>query len=327
MQPTYIRHITVRKLFEDNQEKLFLDLVTSDDGLENKVTEKAIHRPGLALAGFVELFTFHRVQVLGNTEILYIKKLEESVKHIAFERIFQFEIPCIIVTNDNLVPQEMLNQCNIKKVPVFRTPLSTTDLTHLLIDYLDEQFAPQTMLHGSLVDVYGTGMLFTGRSGIGKSEIALDLVERGHRLVSDDIVIVTKKAEGILIGTGTTLLKQFMEIRGVGIIDVRRMFGVRAIRLQKRVEMEVELVDWDDSEDYERLGLEETKKNILGVEIDSVKLPIFPGKNITVIAESLALNHHLKVYGYHPAKEFNDMLLQTIQDRKRVREYLRRDTE
>ncbi len=321
------KFLLVKQLYEDNREKLKLELINSSNSMEQKITEKDIHRPGLALAGFVELFTYHRVQVLGNTEILYIRKLDETSKRLSFERLFQFDIPCIIITNNNLVPETMLKLAEEKNVPIFRTPLSTTDLTHLLFDYLDDQFAPQTMLHGSLVDVYGTGMLFTGRSGIGKSEIALDLVERGHRLVSDDVVIVTKKAEGVLIGTGTTLLKQFMEIRGVGIIDVRRMFGVRAIRLQKRVEMEVELVEWDEREDYERLGLEEHKKKILGVEIDFVKLPIFPGKNITVIAESLALNLHLKVYGYHPAREFNDKLLQTIKDRRRVREYLRRDTE
>jgi HPr kinase/phosphorylase len=170
-------------------------------------------------------------------------------------------------------------------------------------------------------------MLFTGRSGIGKSEIALDLVERGHRLVSDDVVVLTKKAEGILIGTGTEMLKHYMEIRGVGIIDVRRMFGIRAVRLQKRVEIEVELVDWDDKEDYERLGLTEYKKNYLGVDINYMKLPIYPGKNITVVAESIALNLHLKVYGFNPAREFSDKLIRTIQDRRRVQQYLERDQE
>jgi len=327
MQPTYKKFITVKTFFEDTKDKLQLSLINSAEGLERKITEKDLHRPGLALAGFVELFTYHRVQILGNTEILYIKKLDENAKTVALERLFQFEIPCFIITNDNLAPEAMFRLGDARKIPIFRTPLSTTHFSHLLMDYLDDQFAPQTMLHGSLVDVYGTGMLFTGRSGIGKSEIALDLVEREHRLVSDDIVMVTKKAEGILIGSGTNLLKQFMEIRGVGIIDVRRMFGVRSIRLQKRLEMEVELVEWDEKEDYERLGLEEAKKNILGVDIDFVKLPIFPGKNITVIAESMALNLHLKVYGHHPAREFSDNLLKTIEDRKRVREYLRRDTE
>jgi HPr kinase/phosphorylase len=267
------------------------------------------------------------VQILGNTEILYLKKLHQETKIQALERFFQFEIPCIIITNNNMIPEEMFHLAEQKNIPIFRTPFTTTDLTHLLIDYLDDKFAPQIILHGSLVDVYGTGMLFTGRSGIGKSEIALDLIERGHRLVSDDVVVLTRKAEGVLIGSSTEMLRHLIEIRGVGIIDVRRMFGIRAIRLQKRVEMEVELVEWNDNEDYERLGVEEHKKEILGIPIIYVKLPIFPGKNITVIAESLALNLHLMVYGYHPAKEFNDRLLRTIRDRKRAQKYLERDLE
>ncbi len=321
------RTLTVKKLYNDNRSKLHLELLNGAKGLDRRITEKDIHRPGLALAGFVELFTYHRVQVLGNTETLYLKKLNAASKTQALERIFRFEIPCFIITNNNLLPEDMHRLAEKKEIPLFRTPLSTTDLTHLLIDYLDDCFAPQITVHGSLVDVYGTGMLFTGRSGIGKSEIALDLVERGHRLVSDDIVVLTRKSEGVLMGTGNELLKHLMEIRGVGIIDVRRMFGIRAIRLQKRVEMEVELVEWDRNEAYERLGVDEEKKEYLGLEIDYVKLPIYPGKNITVIAESLALNLHLKVYGFHPAREFNDLLLRTIQDRQKIRKYLERDLE
>ena len=319
--------LTVQQLFEDIGERLNLKLNISDDGLQRRIIEKDIHRPGLALAGFVDLFAYHRVQVLGNTEMLFLNTLSDEEKQNSLQGLFHFEIPCIIVTNDNPIPEEMARLAQEKSVTIFRTPLSTTNLTHLLIDYLDDQFAPRIMMHGSLVDVYGTGMLFTGRSGIGKSEIALDLVERGHRLVSDDVVMLNRKAEGVIIGSGTEMLKHFMEIRGVGIIDIRRIFGIRAIRLQKRVEMEIELVDWDENEEYERLGLEEHKKNILGVDIQYVRLPIYPGRNIAVIAESLALNLHLKVYGFHPAKQFNENLNRTIQDRKRMREYLERDTE
>lgn len=319
--------ISVRQLYEDNQDRLNLNLETGDFGLNRRIIEKDIHRPGLALAGFVDLFASHRVQVLGNTEILFLNKLDDNARIDALERFFKFEIPCIIITNSNPVPKEMVKLAGVNEVPIFRTPLSTTDLTHLLIDYLDDQFAPCTTIHGSLVDVYGTGMLFTGRSGIGKSEIALDLVERGHRLVSDDIVQITRKAEGVVIGSGTEMLKHYMEIRGVGIIDIRRMFGIRAIRLQKRIEMEIELAEWDGEEDYERLGLEEQKKEILGVSVQYVRLPIFPGRCIAVIAESLALNLHLKVYGFHPAREFNDLLTRSIQDKRGVRQYLERDTE
>jgi HPr kinase/phosphorylase len=225
------------------------------------------------------------------------------------------------------VPDELIEVANSKKLAVFTTPYSTTVLIHLLSDYLDDKFAPRMNIHGTLVDVYGTGVLFTGRSGIGKSEIALDLIERGHRLVADDVVIFTKKAEGVLVGSGPEMLKHFMEIRGVGIIDVRQIFGIRAVRLQKRVEVLVELVEWDSQENYERIGLDEEYKDFLGVKIPYLQLPIFPGKNITVIAEVIALNIHLKIYGYHPAKAFNTRLMDTLINKKQVTDYVKKDFE
>jgi HPr kinase/phosphorylase len=286
-----------------------------------------LHRPGLALAGFLELFTYDRIQILGNTEMSYLRKLTPQERRTKFQSVFSFDIPCLIVTDSNEVFPEMIEEADSRKLAIFSTAHSTTVLIHLLSDYLDDRFAPQVTIHASLVDVYGTGLLFTGRSGIGKSEIALDLVERGHRLVADDVVFLTKKAEGVVLGSGPEMLKHFMEIRGVGIIDVRRMFGVRAIRLQKRVEMEVELVDWNDNEGYERLGLDEEYRDYLGVQIPLVKLPIYPGKNITVIAEVIALNLHLKVYGYHPAKSFNSRLMDIILNKKQVTDYLDKDFE
>lgn len=321
------KSLTIKQISTDNRARLKLRLVSGAAGIDRLVIEKDVHRPGLALAGFVQMFSHSRVQILGETEILYLNKLDDQQRKKALDNLFQFEMPCIFVTKNNKPPEELLHLTEKHSVPLFVTSLSTTDLTHLLIDYLDDFFAPRITVHGSLVDVYGTGILFTGRSGIGKSEISLDLVERGHRLVSDDVVVLTRKSEGVLVGSGSEMLRHLMEIRGVGIIDIRRMFGIRAIRLQKRVEMEVELVEWNESEDYERLGLDEQKKELLGIHIDYVKLPIYPGKNITVIAESLALNLHLKIYGFHPAKEFNDKLLRTIKDRRRVAQYLQRDLE
>ena len=319
--------LEVGLFFKDNEERLNLDLVTTREGLRRKITQKNLHRPGLALAGFLELFTFDRIQILGNTEMSYLRNLSSKDKKAKFQKVFEYDIPCLIVTDSNPVPSEMIEEANRKKLAVFSTTHSTTVFIHLLSDYLDDKFAPKITIHGSLVDVYGTGLLFTGRSGIGKSEIALDLVERGHRLVADDVVIVTKKAEGILMGSGPEMLKHFLEIRGVGIIDVRQMFGVRAIRLQKRVEMEVELVDWDGSESYERIGLDEEFKDFSGVKIPLIKLPIYPGKNITVIAEVIALNLHLKIYGYHPAQAFNARLMDALLDKKQVSNYLDKDYE
>ena len=321
------KSLTIKQIANDNRTRFKLRLVSGSAGIDRLVVEKDIHRPGLALAGFMELFSFSRVQILGETEILYLYSLSSETRLKALRNLFDYEIPCFIIAKNNKPPKELVKLTDEFNVPLFITPLTSTDLTHFLIDYLDDFFAPRITVHGSLVDVYGTGILFTGRSGIGKSEISLDLVERGHRLVSDDVVVLTRKSEGVLVGSGSEMLRHLMEIRGVGIIDIRRMFGIRAIRLQKRVEMEVELVEWTESEEYERLGLDEQKKELLGVEVDYVKLPIYPGKNITVIAESMALNLHLKIYGFHPAKEFNDKLLRTIKDRRRVAQYLERDLE
>ena len=232
------RSITIGFLVESNKARLRLTSLTGDIGYEKEITDKNIHRPGLALAGFVHLFRFDRVQVFGNTEISYLEQLEPAQREHALEGIFCFDIPLVVITSDNKVDDALLKIATAHKVPVLRTPFETTKFIYFLSDFLDDQFAPQTVVHGSFVDVYGIGVLLIGRSGIGKSEIALDLVERGHRLVADDVVMITRKGEGILMGSGTDLVKHFMEIRGLGLIDVRSMFGIRAIRFQKRVELD-----------------------------------------------------------------------------------------
>ena len=207
----------------------------------------------------------------------------------------------------------MIELCRQRSIPLVSTTTATTDAIHLISGHLDENFAPEISVHGSMVDVYGIGMLLTGKSGIGKSEIALDLVERGHRLVADDTVRISKISESVLMTRGHEKLKHFMEIRGVGIVDVREMFGIRAVRLQKRLEVQVDLRLWDGKEEYERLGLDETTNMIMGIKIPLIKLPVFPGKNITVIAETIALNLLLRAYGYNSAQEFQLRLAQEIQ--------------
>jgi HPr kinase/phosphorylase len=271
------------------------------------------------LAGYVELFTYDRVQVVGNTEIRYLKHLSLKERIQAAETLLRFDIPCIIITNDNSLDAEVLALITSKGISVFRTPLETTKLVYFLSDILDDQFSPQTVIHGSFIDVYGIGVVVTGRSGIGKSEIALDLVERGHRLVADDVIMVTRKGEGILIGAGTDVVKHFMEIRGLGLIDVRSIFGIRSIRFQKRVEILVELQEWKADHEYTRTGLDHESISILGVDIPHVKLPIFPGKNITVIVEVIALDYLLKHYGYDSAKEFAKRLDAAIAEKTKGR--------
>jgi HPr kinase/phosphorylase len=221
----------------------------------------------------------------------------------------------LVITDSNKPTDEMIELANKYKIPVFGSKYSTTKLSYLISDFLDDQFAPRLSIHGSFVDVYGVGMLFVGKSGIGKSEVALDLVERGHRLVADDVVILTKKGEGILIGAGTELVKHFMELRGIGIIDIRSMFGVRAIRYQKRLEVIIELEVWNSNSEYTRTGLDDSFMSLLDVEIPHVKLPIIPGKNITVISEIIALNYLLKHYGYDAAKVLQNRITRKIQQK------------
>ncbi len=286
--------------------------LTGNIGLENIISDKNLHRPQLALAGFVELFTFHRVQIFGNTELYYLQSLQLEDRISAFENISRFSIPCIIITNNHQLDDSLIEIAVKKNIAVFVTPFETTKTIALLSDFLDDQFADQAVVHGSFVDVYGVGVLLVGRSGIGKSEIALDLIERGHRLVADDIIMFTKKRENILMGTGTSLVKHFMEIRGLGIINVQKMFGIRAIRYQKRLEIIVELEEWDKDKDYTRTGLDEVPSNLLNVPVSTVKLPIFAGKNVTVITEVIALNYLLKTYGYNAAGVFADKLQEEI---------------
>jgi HPr kinase/phosphorylase len=300
--------ITVGFLYQSNKERLHFRMLNGECGFDKEIRDKNIHRPGLALAGYVDLFTFDRVQIFGNTEIRYLQSLPLEKRLAAFDTLFKFEIPCIFVTSDNVLDDEILELAAQHRIAIFQTPFETTKFSYFISDFLDDQFSPQTVVHGSFVDVYGIGVLITGRSGIGKSEVALDLVERGHRLVADDVVMIARKGEAILIGAGTELVKHFMEIRGLGLIDVRSMFGIRAIRFQKRVEVVIELQDWKPNEDYTRTGLDNEVTRILSVEVPLVKLPIFPGKNITVIAEVIAMNYLLKHYGYDAAREFTKRL-------------------
>jgi len=286
--------------------------LTGNIGLQNRISDKNLHRPQLALAGFVELFTYHRVQIFGNTELYYLQSLQLEDRISAFENISRFSIPCIIITNNHQIDNSLIEIAVKQNIAVFVTPFETTKTIALLSDFLDDQFADQAVVHGSFVDVYGVGVLLVGRSGIGKSEIALDLIERGHRLVADDIIMFTKKRENILMGTGTSLVKHFMEIRGLGIINVQKMFGIRAIRYQKRLEIIVELEEWDKDKDYTRTGLDEVPSNLLNVPVSTVKLPIFAGKNVTVITEVIALNYLLKTYGYNAAGVFADKLQEEI---------------
>jgi HPr kinase/phosphorylase len=330
LKETRKKSITVGFLYEANRTRLHLQHLNAGAGLEREVSDKNLHRPGLALAGYVELFTYNRVQIFGNTEIRYLKHLSQEERRKAFRTLLQFDLPCIVVTNGNSLDPDLVRLASEAGVAVLQTPFETTKFVYFLSDFLDDQFSPQTAVHGSFIDVYGIGVLLTGRSGIGKSEVALDLIERGHRLVADDVVMVTRKGEGILMGSGSDVVKHFMEIRGLGLVDIRSIFGIRSIRFQKRVEIIVELEEWQKDADYTRTGLDHQHVPVMGVETPYIRLPIFPGKNITVIVEVIAMDYLLKHYGYDAAKEFSRRLDSAIQERskgKRAIDYFEHDFE
>ncbi len=310
--------ISVAYLIERLRKRVKIDInafTAEDQSNKRYVTEADLHRPGLALAGFIKLFTHQRIQVFGNTECRYLNSLSPTEQKEAFENLTQFEIPVLFLTHGNELPDYLLDMAEEADIPVYGTPLESVDFLHRMRDFLEDQFALQTMLHGTMVDVYGIGILIAGKSGIGKSEVALDLVERGHRLVSDDAVILTKK-NNVLMSSATEMNKHFMEIRGLGIIDIMSMFGVRAIRYQKRLEVVLELSLWDEeSQDIERTGLNQDTTSIMGVEVPLINLPITPGKNITVIAEVIAMNYLLRHYGYDAAEAFQEKVKKHIAEK------------
>ncbi len=304
-----------------------LTLLNSEEGLKRKIQSAEIHRPGLALGGFMERFPHKRTQVLGQTEMAYLNSLPREKLVDALGNFFSFSMPWLIISKGLIPPPEMLAIADRKKTGIFSSRLSTTEVVSRLGAFLDNQFAPTITVHGTLVDVYGVGLLYTGKAGVGKSECALDLVERGHRMVADDVIKITRKSANYIVGTSSEILGQHMEVRGIGIIDIEALFGIRAIRLQKRIEVEVRLTFWEDSTHYERLGIEEKYTTILGVEIPLVTIPVSPGKNITVISEVIAMNHMLKVYGEHSAQDFSRRLTERLTRSSSIKDYLESDYE
>jgi HPr kinase/phosphorylase len=309
--------LDVQAFFNSYGEELQLSWLSEPMSGVIGITVADITRPGLLLAGFSGVFANEQLQIIGEVELAFLASLDTESRRAAVERLFEFELPCAFIAEVEEVDPLLIEAANRSRTPLFLTTMPTTTFKHQLLEILADSFAPAVSVHATLVDVYGVGLLFTGRSAIGKSECALDLVERGHRLVADDVVNIKQVRSNILIGSSNDVLTHHVEIRGLGIIDVKSIFGIRAIRGQKRVEVEVNLRDWDSSEDYERLGMDEKRSTILGTEIPMAEVPIFPGKNITVISETIALNYLVRAYGYDPAQSFSDRLLQTMEEKRR----------
>lgn len=321
--------LLVATLYERLKETLKLDLLGNPAGLEREITSLDASGPGLVLAGYVGRFVHARIQVFGETEISYLNALSEGERHRNLTQFFSYPIPCAMITKGQALPDGMEEIAKAAGVAILRSQLKTQEFYRHIGPFLESAFAPTSTLHGSLADVFGVGLLFTGASGIGKSECVLDLVERGHRLVADDLVICRRRGTDVVIGRAHEHAHHHMEIRGVGIIDVSKIFGIRAVRQQKRVEVVVSLEKWDAVKgEVDRTGLDGETTRILDVELPLVTVPLNPGKNITVIAEVIALNHLLKYSGVNVAEAFNERLKSRIRGSStNIGRYLQDDDE
>ncbi len=321
--------LTVTKLLESLRDSLQLEELGESVGHDREITSPEASSPGLALAGYLNRFPYQRIQVLGETEITYLQSLDDATRSANLTQFFDFPMPCAFVTKGLEPPAPLVELADKAGVAVLRSKLKTAEFYRIIKPYLADHFAPTTTMHGSLADVFGVGLFFTGKSGIGKSECVLDLVERGHRLVADDLVFVSRRGSDVLIGRGHERQRHFMEIRGVGLIDVPGIFGVKAVRQQKRLEVVVVLEAWDAGATVDRTGLDVQTTTVLGVEVPKITVHLNPGKNITVIAEVIAMNHLLRYHrGYDSATAFNEMLIGDMKRRSgATHRYLLEDDE
>jgi len=301
--------LTIHALVSDCERDLELQVLAGEEHLGRVVATPELNRPGLAFAGFYEVFAWDRIQILGNTEVSYLNSLAPDDRRNRLEGTFQFQLPCIIFTNGNVISQDIIDCAKKHGTPLLRTELPTTRLVGMLTAYLERFFAPTANVHGNLLDVFGMGVLIMGSSGVGKSECALELIERGHRLVADDQVIIRRLSKEELIGRSSDVLKYHMEIRGLGILNLELLFGVASVVEEKRIELVVWLERWNENVEYERLGIDEEEHTIFDVRVPKYKIPVQPGRNISIMVEMAALTQRLKTSGINPAQLMNDSLI------------------
>lgn len=299
--------ITVEKMIKDMELEVVVEAKE-----KIPITTIDINRPGLQLDGYYKHFAYERVQVMGMVETSFFNSLSDELKSERADRLLSYAIPCLIVTRGLDIRPEIINAAQKYGRYLLRTTEESTKFINRLINYLNEELAPRITLHGVLVDVYGLGILILGESGIGKSETALELVKRGHRLVADDAVEIRKVGENTLVGSAPELIRHFIEIRGIGILDVKNLYGVGAIRNSKEIDMIVQLEEWQEGKYYDRLGLEDEYMEIMGINRPKLTIPVRPGRNLAIIMEVAAMNHRQKTMGYNAAQELNRRLLQQI---------------
>lgn len=293
-------NVTIKELITELNLKNYTPEIDTESII---IKHPEINRPALQLAGFFDHFDSERVQVLGNVENAYIETIDEETKKKTYDKLLSYKVPCVLYARGIEPDEDMLSYCLHYGVPCLGTEQSTTYLTAEIIRWLNVKLAPVISIHGVLVDVYGEGVLITGDSGIGKSEAALELVKRGHRLVSDDVVEIRKVSQQTLVGTAPDITKHFIELRGIGIIDVKALFGVLSVKDTQSIDLVIQLEDWVHNKDYDRLGLEDNYIEYLGNKVVCHVLPVRPGRNLAIIVETAAVNHRQKMMGYNAAQE------------------------
>jgi HPr kinase/phosphorylase len=304
----------VYDLYKQHAKPLMLELVDQETCMTRRILVPEVHRPGLSLSGYLKNHAGKRILVFGKVEMQYLADLPPNTRQERLEKLLPSSAltPAVIIARRFKPPKELAEICKKNRIPLFRSSMATTNLLSKLNILLAEQFSPSINCHGTFVEVFGVGILIQGDSAVGKSETALGLIERGHRLITDDIVKVRKKEPGYLEGFGAELTRHHMEIRGIGIIHVGQLYGAVCVRDSKNIDLVVKLEVWDDQNFYDRIGLEEKNYEILGIKLPYHILPVKPGRDVVLLVETIALNHQLKGMGYNSAKEFNAKLLQTI---------------
>lgn len=309
-----INGITVSHFYATHQKKLELELITGERGLHRLIKEGSINRPALALTGFFKYFANKRIQVLGAAEMTYLKTLPQRQQIEIFQEMVKRGIPCIVLTRNYVATHPMLAVSQEMHLPIFRTPMITMNFVNAATLCIDNEFAPQATEHATMLDIKGIGVMIRGDSGIGKSECALALIERGHSLVADDLTCIRLLDERELSASSRELNRGYMECRGIGIINIAEMFGVKSIRLEKRVDLVVSLKEWTPEVIEERTGLEENYYEILGIKVPHIEFYVRPGRDIARLVEVAALVQALKIMGHDPAKDFNDRLIAHMQE-------------
>ena len=289
---------------EDLVSYMGLEPVYYPDNVQSRIYTAEIVRPGLQMAGYFDWFSFERVQIMGKTEMYFIRTLEEDIKKERLDKFFSYPIPALVVANEMDVDDTIIFYAKKYKRAVFKANSKTTSLVNVMISYLEEELAPETTIHGVCLEVFGIGVFIKGKSGIGKSETSLELINRGHRLIADDAVII-KKLDNNLKATCPELTQHLMEIRGIGILDIKHLFGVGSIKLEQYVELAIELEEWDEKKEYDRIGMDENYIELLGVKVPSVIIPVRPGRNISAIIEIAAKNYRQKLLGYNALDVYN----------------------